>query len=210
MTKAKAFHSLGKYAAAVWWKVSTCSRPQTESRPNSVAINSATRAAISIAARAFRKSARVLRASTSSTVRAISSRTARSTSPAVYGSASCSNSDSASSPDSKILRFCRDAWPVRQVRQRGRLIHAVLRHVAIGGPFAAADGDQAGIFDADDMIARERRRVGGAVRFHQRADAGEHAENIGARGLLGQIERGGVKDELDFLLHGHRFERRRR
>jgi len=60
----------------------------------------------------------------------------------------------------------RDAESFRELRQRCGLIDAVLGHVAVGRPFAAADGDQAGAVDLDDMIARQRRGPG-----HAAADA---------------------------------------
>ncbi len=36
------------------------------------------------------------------------------------------------------------------------VVDAILGHVAIGGPFAADDGEQAGALDVDGVIARER------------------------------------------------------
>ena len=48
--------------------------------------------------------------------------------------------------------------------------------------------------------------VGGA---HERALAGEDAEDIGARRRLGEVARGGAEDEVDFLLQRARLQRRR-
>ena len=48
--------------------------------------------------------------------------------------------------------------------QHGRLVDAVLGHVAIGGPFAAGNGQQAGLIDVDGVVARKRRRVSAAPR----------------------------------------------
>ena len=100
-----------------------------------------------------------------------------------------------------------DARLVRQPRERGRLVDAVFRHVAVGGPLAPADRDQAGILDADGVVARERRGVAALAGAHQRPDAREHAEHVGARRLPVQVERRGLQDELDLLLQRHRLQR---
>ena len=75
-----------RYPWATCLKFRTVCFCQSPSRLSSRAINSATRGAASMLARAPSNRARVLRASTSSTVRAISARTAQTTSAPMYGS----------------------------------------------------------------------------------------------------------------------------
>jgi hypothetical protein len=55
--------------------------------------------------------------------------------------------------------------------------------------------------------SRDSAAVPPARRFHQRANAGKHAQDIAARGLPCQIKRGGREDEIDLLLQRHRLER---
>ncbi len=75
----------------------TCACSHASSRPSSLARIAATAGAIRIADRAFRNSALVRRASTSSTDRASSLRAAQTTSAPVYGSASSSGAARAGS-----------------------------------------------------------------------------------------------------------------
>ena len=46
-----------------------------------------------------------------------------------------------------------------ELGERRGLVDAVLGHVAIGGPFAAGDGEQAGVVDVDGVVAGERGRA---------------------------------------------------
>ena len=94
-----------------------------------------------------------------------------------------------------------------QARQNGGVVDAVLRHMAIGGPLAAADGDEAGVFDANGVVAGKRRGVAGISGAHQRTNAGEDAGHIAAVGLLREVEGRGPEHELDFPLLRHRLER---
>ena len=100
-----------------------------------------------------------------------------------------------------------DARAFFETAEGGGLVDAVLGHATIGGPLAAGDGDDARVFDDDGVIARERRGASGIALLDQRADTGEDAEHVGARGRLGEVERGGLQDKVDLLLHRDGFER---
>ena len=55
------------------------------------------------------------------------------------------------------------------------VIDHIFRHAAVGGPFAAGDGDQAGVGDGDGVVPRQRGGGAGVFHRHQRAQAGIHA-----------------------------------
>ena len=80
--------------------------------------------------------------------------------------------------DLQVVRLARH---IRKLAQRDGVVHAVLGHMAIGGPFAAHDGQQSGVVDMDGVIARERGGLArSAVGFDQRTNADIHAEHITA------------------------------
>jgi hypothetical protein len=54
------------------------------------------------------------------------------------------------------LQIMRPARYILQLTERDRVIHAVLSHMAIGGPFAADYGQQPGVVDMDGVVAGER------------------------------------------------------
>ena len=86
------------------------------------------------------------------------------------------------------------------------MVHAVLGHLPIGCPFAAGDGQQAGLRDLDGVIARE---CGGGVDlagFDERPDTGEHTEDVGAGRTSGEITACGFEDEVDFVIQRPRLE----
>ena len=94
-----------------------------------------------------------------------------------------------------------------ETSERDGVIDAILRHVAIGGPFAARDGEQAGIIDMDGVIAGKSRclariRSGG---FHQRANANVHAKDVLPARWPAEIAFRRFEDEFDLLLHGQRI-----
>jgi hypothetical protein len=61
----------------------------------------------------------------------------------------------------------------------GGLVDAILGHVAVGGPFAAGDRDEAGGIDVEGVVAGEGGGGGGAG-GDEGPDAGKGAEDIGA------------------------------
>ncbi len=69
-------------------------------------------------------------------------------------------------------------------KSRDRMIDGVFGHLAVGGPFAAADGDEAAGADLDDIVARKMRGVGGLRVGDQRAQARPDREDV----LLGHVE----------------------
>ena len=52
-------------------------------------------------------------------------------------------------------QVARDARLLRQLRQRGGLVHAIFSHVPIRGPLAASDREQAALIDVNGVIAGE-------------------------------------------------------
>ena len=84
------------------------------------------------------------------------------------------------------------------------MVDAILGHVAVGGPLAAGDGEQAGGVDVDDMVARESG--GFAVALDERAQAYVDGEHIGAGGRTNEEARGSVENELDLFFERARFE----
>src|SRR5438094_5764792 len=94
-----------------------------------------------------------------------------------------------------------NAGLVGQLCHRRSLIHAILGHVAVGGPFSAADRHQSGAIDVNDMVARECSSADSAFRAYQRANACENTQDVVSRWSLGQVLACGAKNELDFLLH---------
>ncbi len=147
------------------------------------------RLAIAMAARAFRNSARVRRASTSSTrPRHLCTRGPHDLRPDIRQArhASCSarpdlcassRISSASVPyTSRAALFARSIGcrfqiamdladscvvhcPVAQPAQRNGMVHAVLGHVAIRRPLSAGNRQQAGCIHVNDVIAREGRSL---------------------------------------------------
>src|SRR5947207_11633929 len=93
-----------------------------------------------------------------------------------------------------------DAGFLRQLRHRRSLIHAILGHVAVGGPFSAADRHQSGAIDVNDMVARECSSADSAFRASQRANACENTQDVVSRWRLVQVIACDTKNELDFLL----------
>ena len=109
--------------------------------------------------------------------------------------------------ESVDVQMFRCAWFFRQLRQRRRLVHAILGHVPVCGPLAAGDGEQTRPIDVNRMVARKPRSVPPRTGFHQRPDTRKHAKHIAAAGGLVQILRRGGENEFDLLLHRHRFQR---
>lgn len=60
------------------------------------------------------------------------------------------------------------------------VVDDVLCHAAVGGPFAAGDGDEAGVCDEDGVIAGEGGGGVGVGIFHgdEGAEAGVDAEDV--------------------------------
>ena len=106
-----------------------------------------------------------------------------------------------------MFRLPGQARLVRQIRQSGGLIHAALRHVAIGRPLAAGDAQQPALINVDGMIPRERRRIAALARFRQRTNSGEDAEDVGSGRFLLQVKTRGFQHEFDFLIEGDGFQR---
>ena len=77
------------------------------------------------------------------------------------------------------------------------LIHCVFTHVAIGRPFPAGDGNQAGRGDQERVSARKPGGVPPANRPDQRTQAGILAENIPLNRLPGQVAAGVPKQIFD-------------
>ena len=69
---------------------------------------------------------------------------------------------------------------IGQLAEGDGVVDAIFGHVAIGGPLAAGDGEQAVGIDMEDVIAGERG--GFALAFNQRAEANKHGQNVGASG----------------------------
>jgi len=86
------------------------------------------------------------------------------------------------------------------------VVDDVLRHAAVGGPFAAGDGDEAGVGDEDGVIAREG---GGGLSFlhgDEGAEAGVDAEDVAGVGIAGEVAGGVLHEEGDFIGQGAGLE----
>ena len=103
-------------------------------------------------------------------------------------------------------QFLRAAGFGRQQPGTDGGIHAVLGHLAVGGPLAAEDVDHAGV--ADLHLVAARHFLGGlalVLRRGQRTQAHVDAAHVGPGGSLREIVARGVQDELDFLFQRQRL-----
>ena len=91
--------------------------------------------------------------------------------------------------------------------QGDSVVDAVLGHVAVGSPFAARDGEQAGVVDMDGVVARDGGGLaaGASEGFCEGADTDENAENVFACGLAGEVAACGFENKLDLLLEWERL-----
>ncbi|MNL02291.1 hypothetical protein D3C87_1227920 [compost metagenome] len=80
-----------------------------------------------------------------------------------------------------------------------RRFHHILGHLAIGGPLAAGDRDQARLRHQNRMFARQRRGGRLASRLDQRPQPGPDAGHVGARGVAGQVACRRLQDEIDVV-----------
>src|ERR1700756_3632788 len=87
---------------------------------------------------------------------------------------------------------------VWQIRQDGCLVHTTLCHVAIGGPFAAGDGQEPALVDMDDVVPRERRLIRASVGFYEWAYSCKNTQDVRSRRFLFEIKPGGFEDKVDF------------
>ena len=86
------------------------------------------------------------------------------------------------------------------------VVDDVLGHAAVGGPFAAGDGDEAGVGDEDGVIAGEGG--GGFAFLHgdEGAEAGVDAEDVAGMGIASEVAGGVVHEEGDFIGQGAGLE----
>src|SRR5579875_606070 len=68
---------------------------------------------------------------------------------------------------------------MRQSAESGGAVDGVLGHFAVGGPFAAKDGDQMRVRDEHGVIARDGGGAGGRGMGDERALTGPDAEDVG-------------------------------
>src|SRR5207237_10929644 len=93
-----------------------------------------------------------------------------------------------------------DAGFLRQLRHRRSLIHAILGHVTVGGPFSAADRHQSGAIDVNDVVASEGSSADSAFRAYQRANACENTQDVFSRGSLVWVLACGAASEV-YVMH---------
>lgn len=91
------------------------------------------------------------------------------------------------------------------------VVDDVFGHAAVGGPFAAGDGDEAGVGDEDGVIAGEGGGGGGAgavfvLDGDEGAEAGVDAEDVAGLGIAGEVAGGVLHEEGDFIGQGAGLE----
>ena len=104
------------------------------------------------------------------------------------------------------LQIFRRAGLIAKAAQGDGVIDGILGHVAIGSPFAAGDGEQAGGIHVNGVIAGDGGSAGGPAGFHQRTQADIDGEHVGAARRSGEVAAGCFENEFDLLVERLGFE----